>query len=143
MNAQKAIEIKEAALKNIKEVLDLIDNETIKTESSGLKHMRESYEALSIILESAKLFHEHTVPDRIRENVRFGRSEEYTTFYGVPLENVGIELDNEHLINDLRKKDKSDNHEADIQNIGEMAYRLGRADGYHEGVEAVKELFRK
>lgn len=101
MNAQEAIEKTEKELAQLDELID--DRNRLEwagyiSEEQRMKDEAEYNEiktALSIVLESAKLFHEHTVPDLKRVNLRFGRSEEYKTIYGVPLEKVGIELDKE------------------------------------------------
>lgn len=83
MNAQEAIEV-------IDRYKERVNNGTL-----SISEQITYREALSIVLESAKLFHEHTVPDLKRDNVRFGRSKKYKTVYGVPLEKVGIDLDKE------------------------------------------------
>ncbi|MDN6327287.1 MAG: DUF1642 domain-containing protein [Alkalibacterium sp.] len=93
MNAQEAIERVEWAIEEYKQVQMFFDDKTDAEQVERYESLEKEVKALSIVLESAKLLHEHTVPDLIRGNVRFGRSEEYKTVYGVPLEKVGIDLD--------------------------------------------------
>lgn len=95
MNAQEAIERVEWTIEQYKQVQMFFDDKTDAEHVERYESLQNDIEALSIVLESAKLLHEHTVPDLIRGNVRFGRSEEYKTIYGMPLEKVGIELDKE------------------------------------------------
>lgn len=47
-------------------------------------------EALSIVLESAKLFHKHSLPFLAENSHRVLGSTEWDTVYGIPLEDLGI-----------------------------------------------------
>lgn len=57
MDAQKAIEILEKEVVNLKDIFASVDAGEVQAESSGMKQMRERALALSIVLETAKTFH--------------------------------------------------------------------------------------
>lgn len=92
MNAQEAIDLMERELENYKAMY-----KKHKKEQTTLEQFyKNKVDALSIILESAKLFHEHSVP-RMFSELRPGLGEQecknIKTVYGVPIESVGIEVE--------------------------------------------------
>lgn len=102
MNAQEAIEITENQITEIEELIyDRVNLEeggyiSFNQRIEDQKELTDLKEALYIILESAKLFHEHSVP-RMFSELKSGLGEEeckrIKTVYGVPIESVGIEVE--------------------------------------------------
>lgn len=103
MNAQEAIEKIEQELAQIDDLIDERNKLELDGYISEEQRMEDEEEynemktALSIVLESAKLFHEHYAPHLIIGNVRFSQSKQHKTVYGVPLRKVGIELEEEKV----------------------------------------------
>ncbi len=95
MNAQEAIEQVELIIEQFKQVQMFFGDKTDAEQVERYESLEKEVKALSIVLESAKLFHEHTAPNLIMGNVRFSQSKQHKTVYGVPLEKVGIEFDKE------------------------------------------------
>lgn len=63
-----------------------------------IEDLKKDIETLEILLESAKLFHLHTVPEvmtKFRAYVQLPEETDrkYTHMFGVPLEKLGIEVD--------------------------------------------------
>lgn len=100
MNAQEAIEITNKELYVLKNTYDAMERHAEKLISLGmydnetlqerLDKLEEKIEALSIVLESAKLFHQHIIPKFQEDYKKLGMKTEAESVFGVPLESVGI-----------------------------------------------------
>ncbi|MCC5894857.1 MAG: hypothetical protein JJU16_05285 [Alkalibacterium sp.] len=90
MNAQEAIEIKERELDVLKADLQMWRTMS-HLDEEAIDRYERSVKAESILLESAKLFHKHTIPMLESRHKELGMDYNSKTVFRVPLENVGIE----------------------------------------------------
>lgn len=105
MNAQEAIEIMQVQVDGHKRMINLYTGQMqaysdIPSQVEYWKELKEEEEAQylykSIVLESAKLFHEYSVPEMFKDlEHALGIEEVKTveTVYGIPIEQLGIEVE--------------------------------------------------
>lgn len=97
MNARGAIELAEAKIKRLENMLQVgIERNLLDT--IGQNEIKRDIEAEIIILESAKLFHKYSVTEmfsKLKSGLGEEEANKIKTIYGVPIENVGIEVDAE------------------------------------------------
>jgi len=89
MNAQEAIKRMERKLTADKNRLDSYKSNG-RYDGYSYKKFEEDIEAYYIVLESAKMLHEHIVPNMLSDYDELGFTPA-KSLYGVPFEKVGIE----------------------------------------------------
>lgn len=78
MNAEEAIEIIEEMIK-------------WRNQPDTMHYLADEAEALEIVLNSAKVFHEHHLPEIIEKTEEVAHPKEWKTLYGYPLDELGID----------------------------------------------------
>lgn len=100
MNAQEAIEKKQSYVNRLKSDISKLEKE-IENPYINSKHflflcrrnhadLQRELEMESIVLESAKLFHQHIIPKFQEDYKKLGMNTEAESVFGVPLDKVGI-----------------------------------------------------
>lgn len=91
MLAQEAIEHAEKIIEQLKETQMMFADKNSANQIKLFNNFQNDIDALEIVLESAKLFHEKVIPMFENDHAAISPSAKPRSMFGVPLEKLGIE----------------------------------------------------